>query len=39
MDGVLVVEGLWDGRVQVEEGKTEAVLWADLKKSTFYFIF
>lgn len=28
-----MVEGLWDGKAQVEEGKMEAVLWADLKKA------
>lgn len=28
----MVVEDLWDGRAQVEEGKMEAVPWADLEK-------
>lgn len=32
MDGALVVESLWNGGAQVEEGKMEAVLWADLEK-------
>lgn len=31
--GVLVVQGLWDGRAQVEEGKMEAAPWSELKST------